>query len=77
LREAAHKLSGMVGVFSTTAGGVASDIEDRAARGQLGEAAALIEQLDTMAGELTRSVGDLSIERLRRETGIGDDHNQG
>src|SRR5262249_22220579 len=35
LREAAHKLAGMVAAFSTAAGGVASDLEDHAARGQL------------------------------------------
>src|SRR5262249_57026701 len=35
LREAAHKLAGMVAAFSTSAGRVASDLEDRAARGDL------------------------------------------
>ena len=48
LREAAHKLCGMVAAFSTVAGGVASDLEDHAARGQLEEARPLVEQLETM-----------------------------
>jgi two-component system sensor histidine kinase/response regulator len=38
LREAAHKLSGMVAAFSTVAGGVTSELEDLAAQGQLEEA---------------------------------------
>ena len=33
--EEAHKLCGMVAAFSTVAGEVASDLEDRAAQGQL------------------------------------------
>ena len=49
LREAAHKLCGMVAAFSTVAGGVASDLEDHAARGQLEEARPLVEQLEAMA----------------------------
>jgi hypothetical protein len=74
LREAAHKLCGMISAFSTAAGTVASDIEDHAARGQLGEAATLMEQLNTMAGELPRMVSDISIESLRREAKNGDSH---
>src|SRR5262249_49146486 len=35
LREAAHKLCGMVAAFSTVAGEVASELEDRAALGDL------------------------------------------
>ncbi len=76
LREAAHKLFGMVAAFSTTAGAVVSDIEDHAARGQLEEAAILIEQLNTIARQLPRVVKDLSIESLRREAGNGDDRNR-
>src|SRR5437660_8915265 len=34
LREAAHKLFGMVSAFSTSVGAVASEIEDHAARGE-------------------------------------------
>ena len=55
LREAAHKLCGMVAAFSTVAGGVASDLEDHAAQGQLEEARPLVGQLETMAQELMRA----------------------
>src|SRR5205814_9630508 len=65
LREAAHKLCGMVAAFSTVAGGVASELEDHAARGQLEEAPALVERLETMAQELMRLAGSLSLEALR------------
>jgi two-component system, sensor histidine kinase and response regulator len=67
LREAAHKLCGMVAAFSTVAGRVASDIEDHAAQGQLDEARPLVGQLETMAQELLGAVGGLSIEILRQE----------
>src|SRR5438093_9055102 len=44
LREAAHKLCGMVAAFSTVAGRVASELEDHAAQGQLEEARPLVGQ---------------------------------
>ncbi len=69
LREAAHKVSGMVAAFSTAAGGVASDLEDHAASGRLEESPALVERLETMAEELMRLAGGLSLETLRRQTG--------
>jgi CheY-like chemotaxis protein len=72
LREAAHKLSGMLSAFSTVAGGVASDLEDHAARGQLERSATPIEQLHSMTLGLQNVVGHLSIERLRQEAGIGE-----
>src|SRR5262249_2347170 len=64
LREVAHKLAGMVAAFSTVAGGVASDLEDRAAQWQLAEAGSLAARLETMAEELMRLVGDLSLDAL-------------
>jgi CheY-like chemotaxis protein/HPt (histidine-containing phosphotransfer) domain-containing protein len=67
LREAAHKLAGMVAAFSTVAGGMASELEDRAARGQLEEARPLAERLEAMAEELTRLVGGLSLDALRSQ----------
>jgi len=77
LREAAHKLCGMVAAFSTVAGGVASDLEDHAAQGQLEEARPLVGQLETMAQELMRAVGGLSLETLRQQqTGPADDPNR-
>ena len=65
LREAAHKLAGMVAVFSTVAGGVASELEDHAAQGQLEKASALVARLETMAEELLRLTGGLSLDALR------------
>ena len=50
LREAAHKLCGLLSAFSTVAGDVASDLEDHAAQGQLDEARPLVERLEAMAG---------------------------
>jgi CheY-like chemotaxis protein len=76
LRESAHKLSGMVAAFSTTAGGVASDLEDHAARGRLEEAPALVERLETMAQELMRLAGGLSLETLRPQAEAADDLNR-
>ena len=69
LREAAHKLSGMVGAFSTAAGALASQLEDHAARGQLEEAAGLIEELNEISEKLPEAVSALSIEKLRFDTG--------
>src|SRR5262249_36867890 len=76
LREAAHKLSGMVAAFSTVAGGVASDLEDHAARGQLEEAPVLGERLETMAQELMHLAGGLSLEALRQQADAADDLNR-
>jgi CheY-like chemotaxis protein len=74
LREAAHKLAGMVAAFSTVAGGVASDLEDHAARGQLEEARPLVARLETMAEELMRLVGGLSLDALRDRAGGAAEH---
>jgi len=71
LREAAHKLFGMVAAFSTAAGAVVSELEDHAARGQLDKAAGLLEQLNTIAGQLPQAVSKLSIAELRREVETG------
>ena len=70
LREAAHKLCGMVAVFSTVAGGVASDIEDLASQGQLEDARPLVGQLEMMAQELIRAVDGLSLETLQHRTAL-------
>jgi PAS domain S-box-containing protein len=65
LREAAHKLAGMVAALSTVAGGVASELEDHAAQGQIEEAQPLVAQLETMAPKLIRLAGELSLDILR------------
>jgi two-component system, sensor histidine kinase and response regulator len=66
LREAAHKLCGMVAAFSTVAGDVASAVEDLAAQGQLENARPLVGQLTTMAEELGQLASGLSLETLRQ-----------
>jgi HPt (histidine-containing phosphotransfer) domain-containing protein len=67
LREAAHKLCSLLSAFSTVAGDVASDLEDRAAQGQLDEARPLVERLEAMVSELMPQVDGLSVETLRRQ----------
>jgi HPt (histidine-containing phosphotransfer) domain-containing protein len=67
LREAAHKLSGMVAAFSTVAGGVASEVEDRAAQGQLDESRPLVGRLEAMAEELMRLVSGVTLDALREQ----------
>jgi len=69
LREASHKLCGMLAAFSTVAGGVASDVEDLAAQGQLDDARPLVGQLESMAQELIRVLDGLSLETLQHQTG--------
>jgi CheY-like chemotaxis protein len=66
LREAAHKLSGVVAAFSTVAGGVASYLEDHAAQGRLEEARPLVGRLEALAPELLRLVEEVSLDALRR-----------
>ncbi len=73
LREAAHKLTGMLAAFSDDAGGVASDLEDHAVRGQLDEARPLVDQLEVMAGDLVRLAGSLSLETLRQQADAAED----
>jgi CheY-like chemotaxis protein len=67
LREAAHKLCGMVAAFSTAAGRVASELEDHAAQDRLQEAGLLVEQLEMMGRELVQVVDGLSLETLRQQ----------
>jgi two-component system, sensor histidine kinase and response regulator len=71
LREAAHKLCGMVAAFSGVAAAVASDLEDQAAGGRLEECRPLVEQLEVIARELLNQVGVLSIEDLRHLAAAG------
>ncbi len=73
LREAAHKLSGMLAAFSAVAGGVASDLEDHAASGRLDEARPLVQQLEVMVHKLLLLVRGLSLETLRLEAEATED----
>jgi hypothetical protein len=70
LRQAAHKICALLSAFSTMAGNVASDLEDLATDGLLVKARPLVEQLETMAQELLRLVGGLSLETLRHQAEI-------
>jgi two-component system, sensor histidine kinase and response regulator len=76
LRESAHKLCGMVSAFSTAAGGVASDLEDHALRGQLEEARPLAGRLEAMVRELLRQTEGLSIKTVLRQAAVADDPNR-
>lgn len=65
LREAAHKLCGLLSAFSTAAGSVASDVEDHAAEGRLEAAAPLVGRLEWLVHALLSQVEDLSLTTLR------------
>jgi CheY-like chemotaxis protein len=69
LRQAAHKFCPLLLTFSTVAGNVASELEDNAAQGQLEEARTLVARLETMAEELLRLVGAISLDALRGQAG--------
>jgi hypothetical protein len=77
LREAAHKLCALLFAFSTTAGNVASDLENLAAQGGLAEARPLVERLEEMAQELMRMAGGLSLEALRQQAAATNDRQAG
>ncbi|HET7541661.1 MAG TPA: AAA family ATPase [Polyangiaceae bacterium] len=65
LREAAHRVYGMISAVSSLAGGVASELEDQAAAGQLSDARATLERLTRMSDELLAHMEDISVEQLR------------
>ncbi len=67
LREIAHRLSSMLGAFSTSAGALASDIEDLAAAGELTAAAPLVSRLVDVAQTLVGQLEGVSIDRLQRD----------
>jgi HPt (histidine-containing phosphotransfer) domain-containing protein len=67
LREAAHKLCGIVSAFSTVAGQAASELEDCAAQGLLEEARPLVGRLEPMIQELLQVVVGLSLDALREQ----------
>jgi CheY-like chemotaxis protein len=67
LREAAHRVSGMMAAFSTIAGTVSSQIEELAAADRLEECRPIFEQLEDLARELLRQLDGISIEALQRQ----------
>jgi PAS domain S-box-containing protein len=68
LREAAHKICGMIATFSADAGDVASKLEESAACGRLEECRSLVPRLVAMGSELGESVGSLSVDALPSPT---------
>jgi HPt (histidine-containing phosphotransfer) domain-containing protein len=64
VREAAHKLAGMVAVFSTPIGELASTVEDRAVVGKLKAAFELSARLETAVSSLLQLIDGLSLDRL-------------
>jgi PAS domain S-box-containing protein len=67
LREAAHKLCGLLSAFSTLAGDLASTLEDHAAFGRLDEAQPIVSKLETMTGDLVCQMDGLSLEGIRKQ----------
>jgi CheY-like chemotaxis protein len=72
LREAAHKLRGLLATFSTKAGEVAAALEERATLGEFEQARPLVERLERMTQELIRRVDNVTYESLRRESEIAE-----
>jgi predicted ATPase/signal transduction histidine kinase/DNA-binding response OmpR family regulator len=69
LREAAHTLCGMIVACSTVVAGVASELEDSAAEGDLGRAGLLIAHLDPLITRLIEELRGTTVERLRSVAG--------
>jgi CheY-like chemotaxis protein len=67
LREAAHKLCGLLGAFSTVAGKMAGDLEDHAAGGRLDDARPLVRDLGSMVAQLIHEVNGITLESLHRQ----------
>jgi HPt (histidine-containing phosphotransfer) domain-containing protein len=65
LREAAHKLCGMVSAFSRVAGEAASKLEDLAAEQRVEEARPLVQTLEQMGRQLVQEVDGLSLDTLK------------
>ncbi|MBV8612884.1 MAG: PAS domain S-box protein [Acetobacteraceae bacterium] len=75
LREAAHKCCGMLSEFSTAAGDLAGSLEDLAAGTRLGNAAPVLEQLETMASEIVKEIDGITVGALRlRAEGMDKQH---
>src|SRR6478752_8744382 len=64
LREAAHRIYGMVSAISSQAGALASELEDRAELGELSPAGSLLARLTAMSQQLLAVLGDVSIDAL-------------
>jgi two-component system, sensor histidine kinase and response regulator len=64
LRDEARRLHGIVAAFSSVAGAIASDLEDRADQGELDEAGRLLNQLKGIAPELLREISGVTLDVL-------------
>ncbi len=64
LREAAHKLCGMLATFSVEAGTLAAQLEECAAQSRIDECRMLVPQLTSLSHKLVEAVGGLSVEAL-------------
>ena len=71
LRKHAHKISAMVGAFSSRAEKLALNLEDRAAHGDLEQAAPLVAELARIAEELLHVVPSISLASLQRDEAPG------
>jgi CheY-like chemotaxis protein len=70
LREAAHKLSGMVSAFSTVAAALVSELEDLAEQGQLADTGTLVDRIDSSVHEImTVLAGGVTVEQLHHDAG--------
>ncbi|BBO30772.1 hybrid sensor histidine kinase/response regulator [Lacipirellula parvula] len=64
LREAAHKLSGMLSAFSSIAGSVATAIEEHAARNELTPCGPLMDRMESLCQQLLREVNSIDATQL-------------
>jgi two-component system sensor histidine kinase/response regulator len=71
LREAAHRLRGLLSTFSATAAETAARLEAMGAGGQLDDAASTLDGLTEMVERLGPQLEELSIERLRHQAAGG------
>jgi hypothetical protein len=67
LREAAHKLAGIVAAFSTLAASAASELEGLAAANQLEDAAPAACRIHELGEKLLRELNRTSIAKLRQQ----------
>ena len=74
VREAAHRLVGMIAVVSTEAGEIASELEDEAARGRAAEVSELFQRLARQTHGVLEALGGVSVERLRALVGSSPHH---
>jgi PAS domain S-box-containing protein len=69
VREAAHRLAGVLSAVSTEAGGTASELEDEAAGERSAEVPRLFERLASQTHGVLEALGRVSVERLRARAG--------